>query len=774
MMKYKFPLEFSFLLTCNMQNYPVIAKSWQRNVGRTLAAGLIGWFSISVGQAQQFTFAFSDSIPVVRQADTLHNAWAGGLNAGQYSTIDLNNDATDDLVIFDRAGNKLTTFLAVPAGNSFRYQHAPQYALQFPAITSWMLLADYNGDGKKDIFAHTAQGVKVYRNATENGNLSWQLMTDPLETQGFSGQINLLVPSGDIPAITDVEPDGDLDLLTFDLVGGNVELHQNLSVETYGHADSLLFKKISACWGQFYESSTCGDFLFNIDCEDNAGGRRANARVQHTGSAMLLLDLNGDQQKDLLLADVSCNNLYRMTNRGTTTDAVFTDVDASFPENNPVDLFTFPAVFYEDLNFDGKKDLLAAPNLPANEADRVNFRQSNWLYENTGTEALPVFSYRQNDFLQHTMIDLGENTVPAFADYDADGDLDVFIGNRGNLENGTFYATLTLYENIGNATQAAFSWVTDDYLNLASQRLVGLKPAFIDVTGDGALELVFTATRPDRTTELYYLPNTAPRNQPFAFAVANSRTLPILLNAGDSPLLYDVDNDNDLDLLVGKPAGNLVFYRNTGSVSSPAFTLDQDAFSGIEPEATERNLTLTIADIDQDGKPDLVTSGRTGTLRAYPDVLETGNQPSVPVTELIISHLEQRLAAVTLGGNVYPTLIDLNGDGLPELVAGTQGGGVVLLKNRTQSGGFIPEPDEPANLLYPNPVTDGYLYVNVAADSEVEIFNTAGQRVMGRQPVLANVKTPVDVRPLRQGLYLVKITAGSKITVYRLVVVPEK
>ena len=48
---------------------------------------------------------------------------------------------------------------------------------------------------------------------------------------------------------------------------------------------------------------------------------------------------------------------------------------------------------------------------------------------------------------------MGEDAVPALADYDADGDLDLFIGSRGEIHEDGFYAKLYLYENTGNAPE---------------------------------------------------------------------------------------------------------------------------------------------------------------------------------------------------------------------------------------------------------------------------------------------------------------------------------
>ena len=59
----------------------------------------------------QFTYVMEESIPVkLTDNKILAMPWAGGLNAAQYNTMDLNLDGKDDLVLFDRTADKVITF----------------------------------------------------------------------------------------------------------------------------------------------------------------------------------------------------------------------------------------------------------------------------------------------------------------------------------------------------------------------------------------------------------------------------------------------------------------------------------------------------------------------------------------------------------------------------------------------------------------------------------------------------------------------------------------
>ena len=120
----------------------------------------------------QFTYAIDQSIPVKNASgNALSLPWAGGLNATQYNNLDLDGDNKEDLVLFDRTANKPITLI----NEGGRYTYAPQYEKLFPSLTNWLLLRDFNCDGKKDIFTGDILGISVFVNVTKpEGQLEWE------------------------------------------------------------------------------------------------------------------------------------------------------------------------------------------------------------------------------------------------------------------------------------------------------------------------------------------------------------------------------------------------------------------------------------------------------------------------------------------------------------------------------------------------------------------------------------------------------------------------
>ena len=72
-----------------------------------------------------------------------------------FFNIDLDLDGTDDLLAFEKHGNRLLPFLR--QGQQWLY--VPEYRHGFPELHDWLILKDYDNDGKKDIFTYGLAGI---------------------------------------------------------------------------------------------------------------------------------------------------------------------------------------------------------------------------------------------------------------------------------------------------------------------------------------------------------------------------------------------------------------------------------------------------------------------------------------------------------------------------------------------------------------------------------------------------------------------------------------
>ena len=104
-----------------------------------------------------------------------------------------------------------------------------------------------------------------------------------------------------------------------------------------------------------------------------------------------MIDVDGDTDLDVLFSEASCRSLALLENKGTTSAPVI-NTARRFPPGVPADISIYPAAFYEDLDFDGMKDLVAIPNIFSRSEFDTNLSHSNWFYKNNGSTAAPNFS----------------------------------------------------------------------------------------------------------------------------------------------------------------------------------------------------------------------------------------------------------------------------------------------------------------------------------------------------------------------------------------------
>ena len=109
--------------------------------------------STSFSQTHDYVFVRNNTISVQDSiGNPLQFPWTGGMNSCQFSTIDLNADGIKDLFVFDKIGDRILTFINIGTANAVSYTFAPEYAVRFPALHSWVQLIDYNNDGKRRYF----------------------------------------------------------------------------------------------------------------------------------------------------------------------------------------------------------------------------------------------------------------------------------------------------------------------------------------------------------------------------------------------------------------------------------------------------------------------------------------------------------------------------------------------------------------------------------------------------------------------------------------------
>ncbi len=713
------------------------------------------------------------NIPITSGQKTLKLPLTGGLKAGQFSNIDFNNDGVMDLFVFDRNGDQVLPFIKTGAVGSLDFVFAPEYIPIFPKMRDWCLLIDFNNDGIKDIFtsANSIPGsIEVWRGKKVNGNLSFELMRfdqalrDILQFEVSGGRAQIYVSSEDLPAIADIDGDGDIDIVTFEPDGSYASYYQNVSIQENLGFDTLKYIRKDLCWGKFSENQFNEEIKLSSDpfsCADYflTGG---NTGTRHSGSSLCLLDFDGDKDMDLLIGDLGSSRMKLLINGGTKENAFITSLDATFPKNdNPILLDLFLSAYHVDVDGDGDRDIIVTTN---NETSGES-ENHIWLYRNIGSDNTPEFKFEKKNFLIDEMLNFSNGSHPVFADINGDGLIDILVGSNGiQKPYGEKENRLFLLLNTGTKDQPTYHLADEDYLNFSKfDELTGrFGPAFGDLDGDGDLDLLIG----DVSGYLYYLENTAGKGNPMTFKAPIYKYFNINIGQSAKPQILDIDGDGLNDIVLGEKNNQLNFFKNTGSLTAPFFTSQAD----ILPNTTKMGNIFSLAYLNyqtQSGSPFFIKQDNKWVLLFGTDI---GKILAINDIENNIygnfSLIDNSFGDYNQGRRVNFSLADIDNDGYYEIVIGNERGGLAFYNTMFKVDGTssISEYEDITDFtIYPNPANEYiYLYLNDVQDVSFTLYNTNGSQVMH---LYSGINQLNNMLP--SGLYIIECIKKDDNKIYR-------
>jgi Secretion system C-terminal sorting domain len=286
-----------------------------------------------------------------------------------------------------------------------------------------------------------------------------------------------------------------------------------------------------------------------------------------------------------------------------------------------------------------------------------------------------------------------------------------------------------------------------------------------------------------------------------------------------------LDNEGDLDLLVGDIEGELWYAENTGGAGKlMKFLKIEAAYKGIDIGRVSRP---QIADLNKDGLADIIIGEWQGNINYFQnkgtsnkanfDALPTieflgkidtrqypyttgyaapflveinkkyelwvgnilGTMRRIVVNQDNLSGTFQELAGdhnnVYEGEQAHPALADLDGNGIFELIVGNFRGGISSFRTDVLTGKSTPIKDETLAFdctLAPVPAEKNVTLTFNNLPSKptfISIYDISGRKVLQDIKIETNAQN-IDIQQLVAGIYFVNVVVGENNVVKKLIV----
>ncbi|TDH27990.1 hypothetical protein EXU57_05880 [Segetibacter sp. 3557_3] len=352
-------------------------------------------------------------------------------------------------------------------------------------------------------------------------------------------------------------------------------------------------------------------------------------RTQNLPFSVATADIDNDGSSDIIVVNQFSNTVSIFINSGrpgAISPSSFRQRIDLPTGNNPW------CVAVEDVDNDGAKDIIVANN---GQPSTVS------VIRNTRTQGNVEFAAK---------IDFPCGYAPtsiSVDDIDNDGKSDIVTANRTG--------TVSILRNQsapGSLSSKSFTSKVDFTLGTVLRFI-----AIDDIDGDGKNDLVISNEQ--LNTVSVFKNNTTPGSiTPSAF---NAKVDFVTGNNPVGVALADLDGDDKPEIITANSGGNTIsiLHNNatSGNISAASFG------AKIDISAAEKPYSVAIADVDGDGKPDIVAtnaSGASKSISVYRNLYNSGAFTGASIGNRADFNVAKYPYSLAIG--------DINGDGIPEQV----------------------------------------------------------------------------------------------------------
>ncbi len=417
------------------------------------------------------------------------------------------------------------------------------------------------------------------------------------------------------------------------------------------------------------------------------------------GSKPVFADIDGDNDLDAFVGDFGDDVTVFFKNNGTSQNPIF-----GAPVINPFGLaMGGRASDFVDIDGDGDLDGFIR-----------SISGDTLFFKNIGGPENPSFAPPVIDPFELNYDGFVENLT--FVDIDSDGDFDVFAGN---------YSGDTIFlKNMGTTNNPVFSASQANPFGLSNVGRYSASPTFIDIEGDGDLDVFIGMGHYSGDGSLRFYRNVGTSSNPqFYF---DSITPFGLSYAGNytHPTFADLDGDGKEDLFIGNDRGDSVYFHNTGVGDVPHFSYSS---KGISLDVIGLSFLSDPFFVDIDGDGDLDAFVGLGSY-SYPgdsDVGDTLFSRNIGTAQnpIYAPSIVNPFGLTDVGEFASPTFVDIDNDRDLDAFIGNELGDTFFFKNT----GGITNPVYAESIVNPYGLTNAGFnaipsFVDIDGDHDLDAF----------------------------------------------------
>ncbi len=568
--------------------------------------------------------------------------------------------------------------------------------------------------------------------------------TDVTSTAGISAVTNITPLFGSGASAADYDNDGDIDFFVGTEVGEISQLYRNDGNGQFTDVTSALritstMRVRTSLWfdydgddrldlfliGDCYGASSCADRVTAVlyqqgsngnftDVTTSAGitfGNKYNvSAVQKAIGGIAAADINNDGFLDLLIAIYGAE-VTLFLNDG---DGTFTDISVSSGLDGATEIFRWQPMFY-DFDRDGWMDIYCTVDYNPNEL---------WLNNGDGTFTESASTYGAD----HAYNEMGLT----IADYDNDGDMDMYATNISRNDNGSLRHNMLLTNNIASTGTLGFTENSNTLGVGASGWDWGT--TFFDVNNDGWVDLA--------ATNGWNPPNWSVDRSNLWLNQGNGNFQDISVSSNfddmldaTSLLAFDMDRDGDMDLLQT--------LKENGTDLTPARLYE----NGLDATASPGNYLVI--------KPRM--NGNNHFAIGAVVKITYGSNTCMRLISAGTSFYGQEPAEAYFGVASQTTIEEVRvewPDNTVTIVEDVAANQVLTVTNDVVLG--LDDAIGQTAFIYPNPVND---ILNLKAKEHVQqviLYDLLGQQILNKK-IDPSTETQLDISNVNSGNYLLKI-----------------